>query len=113
LISSGIRQYTNGGTNPEVDPEIEGIFKSRLHTGYRRGHRPHESVIGNLVRRAVSYNQAKLIMVDANQDMLPLWSELWLKPAAGTERVLINGLAKMVISNNKSLAELRPELSGC
>jgi len=33
-----------------------------------------------------------------------------LKRQPGTERVLINGLAKMVISNNKSLAELKPEL---
>jgi formate dehydrogenase major subunit len=111
LISSGIRQYTNGGTNPEVDPEIEGILKADCILVIGADIDRTNPVIGNLVRRAVSYNQAKLIMVDANQDMLPLWSELWLKPAAGTERVLINGLAKMVISNNKSLAELRPELS--
>jgi formate dehydrogenase major subunit len=111
LISSGIRQYTNGGTNPEVDPEIEGILKADCILVVGADVDRTNPVIGNLVRRAVSYNQAKLIMVDANQDMLPLWSELWLKPAAGTERVLINGLAKMVISNNKSLAELRPELS--
>jgi NADH dehydrogenase/NADH:ubiquinone oxidoreductase subunit G len=111
LISSGIRQYTNGGTNPEVDPEIEGILKADCILVVGADIDRTNPVIGNLIRRAVSYNQAKLIMVDANQDMLPLWSELWLKPAAGTERVLINGLAKMVISNNKSLAELRPELS--
>jgi formate dehydrogenase major subunit len=111
LISSGIRQYTNGGTNPEVDPEIEGILKADCILVIGADIDRTNPVIGNLVRRAVSYNQAKLIMVDANQDMLPLWSELWLKPAAGTERVLINGLAKMVISNNKSLAELKPELS--
>ncbi len=111
LISSGIRQYTNGGTNPEVDPEIEGILKADCILVVGADIDRTNPVIGNLVRRAVSYNQAKLIMVDANQDMLPLWSELWLKPAAGTERVLVNGLAKMVISNNKSLAELKPELS--
>ena len=111
LISSGIRQYTNGGTNPEVDPEIEGILKADCILVVGADVDRTNPVTGNLIRRAVSYNQAKLIMVDANQDILPLWSELWLKPAAGTERVLINGLAKMVISNNKSLAELKPELS--
>jgi formate dehydrogenase major subunit len=111
LISSGIRQYTNGGINPEVDPEIEGILKADCIIVIGADIDRTNPVIGNLVRRAVSYNQAKLIMVDANQDLLPLWSELWLKPAAGTERVLVNGLAKMVISNNKSLAELKPELS--
>jgi formate dehydrogenase major subunit len=111
LISSAIRQYTNGGTAPEVDPDIEGILKADCIVVVGADVDRTNPVIGNLIRRAVNQNQAKLITVDAKQDMLPLWSELWLKPAAGTERVLINGLAKMVISNNKSLAELKPELS--
>ena len=111
LISSAIRQYTNGGTAPEVDPDLEGILKADCIVVVGADVDRTNPVIGNLIRRAVNLNQAKLIMVDAQQDMLPLWSELWLKPAAGTERVLINGLAKMVISNNKSLAELKPELS--
>jgi formate dehydrogenase major subunit len=110
LISSGIRQYTNGGATPEVDPDIAGILKADCIVVVGADVDRTNPVMGNLIRRAVSYNQAKLIMVDANKDMLPLWSELWLKPSAGTERVLINGLAKMVISNNKSLAELKPEL---
>ena len=110
LISSGIRQYANGGATPEVDPDIEGILKADCIMVIGADVDRTNPVIGNLIRRAVSYNQAKLIMVDANKDMLPLWAELWLKPSAGTERVLINGLAKMVISNNKSLAELKPEL---
>jgi predicted molibdopterin-dependent oxidoreductase YjgC len=110
LISSGIRQYTNGAAAPEVDPDIEGILKADCIVVLGADVDRTNPVIGNLIRRAVSYNQAKLIMVDANQDMLPLWSALWLKPAAGTERVLINGLAKLVINNNKSLAELKPEL---
>ncbi|MGP8080446.1 MAG: molybdopterin-dependent oxidoreductase [Dehalococcoidales bacterium] len=111
LISSGIRQYANGGTTPEVDPGIEGLLKADCILAVGADVDRTNPVIGNLIRRAVNQNQAKLIIVDANQDMLPLWSELWLKPSAGTERVLINGLAKMVISNNKSLAELKPERS--
>ena len=110
LISSGIRQYTNGSNTPEVDPDIAGILKADCIVVVGADIDRTNPVTGNLIRRAVSYNQAKLIMVDANKDMLPLWSELWLKPAAGTERVLINGLAKLVINNNKSLAELKPEL---
>ena len=33
-------------------------------------------VMGNLIRRAVSQNHAKLIVIDSNQDVLPLWSDL-------------------------------------
>jgi predicted molibdopterin-dependent oxidoreductase YjgC len=111
LISSGIHQYANGGATPEVDPDIAGILKADCILVVGADVDRTNPVIGNLIRRAVSYNQAKLIMVDADQDMMSLWSQLWLKPTVGTERALINGLAKIVISNNKSLAELKPELS--
>lgn len=110
LISSGIRQYANGGAMPEVDPDIEGILKADCILVVGADIDRTNPVIGNLVRRAVNMNHARLINVDANKDLLPLWSEMWLKPAAGTERDLINGLAKMVINNSKSLAELKPEL---
>ena len=110
LISSGIRQYANGAAAPEVDPDIEGLLKADCFVVIGADVDRTNPVIGNLIRRAVNLNHAKLIMIDANRDMLPLWSELWLKPLTGTERVLVNGLAKNVISNRKSLAELKPEL---
>ena len=110
LISSGIRQYTNGGAMPEVDPDIEGILKADCILVVGADVDRTNPVMGNLIRRAVNMNHAQLINVDANKDLLPLWSDMWLKPAAGTERVLINGLAKLVINNSKSLAELKPEL---
>ena len=110
LISSGIRQYTNGGRPPEVDPDIEGILKADcvlvIGANIDRTH----PVIGNLIRRAVSQNHAKLIVVDSNRDVFPLWSDIWLKPETGTDRVLINGLAKIVINTNKALAEIKQEL---
>ena len=110
LISSGIRQYTNGALTPEVDPDIEGILEADCILVVGADVDRTNPVMGNLIRRAVNLNHAQLINIDANKDLLPLWSEMWLKPAAGTERVLVNGLAKLVISNSKSLAELKPEL---
>jgi NADH dehydrogenase/NADH:ubiquinone oxidoreductase subunit G len=110
LISSGIRQYNNNGATPEVDPDIEGILKADcimvIGANIDRSH----PVIGNLIRRAVSQNHAKLIVVDSNQDVFPLWSDLWLKPETGTDRALINGLSRIVINNNKQLTESNSEL---
>ena len=110
LVSSGLRQYASGNAVPEVDPEIDGILQADcvmvIGANIDRSH----PVIGNLIRRAVSQNHAKLIVIDSNQDVFPLWSDLWLKPETGTDRVLINGLARMVINNHKALAELKPEL---
>jgi formate dehydrogenase major subunit len=110
LISSGIRQYANGAVTPEVDPDIAGLLKADcimvIGINIDRSH----PVVGNLIRRAVTQNHAKLIVVDPNQDVFPLWSHLWLRPETGTDRVLINGLSRIVINNKKSLAEAKPEL---
>jgi len=110
LISSGIRQYTNGGSAPDVDPDIEGILKADCILVIGANIDLTHPVMGNLIRRAVSQNHARLIVVDSNRDVFPLWSNIWLKPETGTDRVLINGLAKIVISSSKNLAELKPEL---
>jgi len=74
LISSGIRQYANGGAMPEVDPDIEGILKADCILVVGADIDRTNPVIGNLVRRAVNMNHARLINVDANKDLLPLWS---------------------------------------
>ncbi len=68
-------------------------------------------VVGNLIRRAVSRDKAKLIIVDAVTDTLSLWSDIRLKPKAGTERVLINGLAKS-LAGEKSKSETVSEKTG-
>ena len=109
-ISTGIHQYTNGNETPPVAPNIEDLLKADcilvIGSEIDRKH----PVAGNLIRRAVTQNHAKLIVIDTTRDIFPIWKDLWLKPAAGTERVLINGLAKLVMDNKAASAGLRPEL---
>jgi formate dehydrogenase major subunit len=110
LIASGMRQYANGGAMPEIDPDIEGILKADCIMVIGINIDYSHPVVGNLIRRAVTQNHAKLLVVDPNQDVFPLWSNLWLKPGTGTDRVLINGLSRMVMNSKKSLADAKPDL---
>jgi predicted molibdopterin-dependent oxidoreductase YjgC len=57
-------------------------------------------VVGSLMRRAVTRGGAKLIVIDPVRDVFPLFTELWLKPKAGTEKVLLNGLANIAIEKS-------------
>jgi predicted molibdopterin-dependent oxidoreductase YjgC len=110
LIASGMRQYANGGLLPEIDPDITGILKADCIMVIGINIDFSHPVLGNLIRRAVTQNHAKLLVVDPNQDVFPLWSNLWLRPDAGTDRVLINGLSRIVMNSRKSLAETKSDL---
>jgi predicted molibdopterin-dependent oxidoreductase YjgC len=57
-----------------------------------------------------------LIVIDPSRDVFPLWTDLWLKPEAGSERAVLNGLTKILIdkglvARKKAKAELILSLS--
>jgi len=54
-------------------------------------------VVGYAIKRAVKYQDAKLLLVDPRQTKLAPLAHLWLKPKVGTDVALINGLARVII----------------
>jgi formate dehydrogenase major subunit len=57
-------------------------------------------VIGSKVKRAVRYHGAKLIVIDPRDIALTKYAELWLRPKAGTNVALVNGIMNVIISEN-------------
>jgi len=53
--------------------------------------------VGYAIKRAVKYGGARLLLVDPRRTKLASFAELWLRPGAGTDVALINGLAKAII----------------
>jgi formate dehydrogenase major subunit len=51
----------------------------------------------------VSQRKAKLLVVNPTRDVFPLWTDLWLKPKAGSEDTLLKGLTQAIIK--KGLAK--------
>jgi len=116
IITEGIRQFQNKGKGLDIECPIEEILKADCIL--IAGANPEEThpIIGALVRRAVSQRGAKLIVIHPSRDVFPLWTDLWLKPRAGSEEVLLNGLAKVLIDKGlvkqeKIPAELVSSLS--
>lgn len=52
------------------------------------------------IKRAVKYQDAKLILIDPLQTGLSAFVHLWLRPKAGTDTVLLNGLTRIIIDEN-------------
>ncbi len=52
------------------------------------------------IKRAVKYKDAKLILIDPMPTGLSAFVHLWLHHKAGTDTVLLNGLARIIIDKN-------------
>jgi formate dehydrogenase alpha subunit len=53
--------------------------------------------IGYAIKRAVKQHGVKLLLIEPRQTKLSSFARLWLRPKVGTDIVLTNGLAKVII----------------
>ena len=54
-------------------------------------------VVSYTIKRAVKYKNARLILIDPRQTKLSSFACLWLRPNIGTDVVLLNSLARVII----------------
>ncbi len=118
VISEGIRQFQDESKGLDIECPIEEILKTDCIIVVGADPEITNRIIGTLVRRATSQRKAKLIVIDPSRDGFPLWTDLWLKPRAGSEGVLLNGLAKILIDKGlvkqeRMSAKLTQSLSQC
>jgi predicted molibdopterin-dependent oxidoreductase YjgC len=115
-IQQGIKMFDGTGSNINIGCSIEEIAEADCVMVV--GCDPEETnpVVGTLVRQALDKNDAKLIVINTSSDVFPLRTDIWLKPNIGTEKLLVDGLTKVLIDkglspkedvNNKSLSELK------
>jgi len=53
--------------------------------------------VGYAIKRAVKNKGAKLILIDPRRTKLSAFASLWLRPRAGTDVALLNGLANVIV----------------
>jgi predicted molibdopterin-dependent oxidoreductase YjgC len=117
LIAEGINQFDDKGRGLDAECSIEEILDADCILVAGADVLKTHPIIGCLIRQAISQRGAKVVVIDSSRDVLPLWSDLWLKPKAGSEGTLFNGLAKILIDKGlverqKAPAELTQSPSG-
>ena len=55
-------------------------------------------IVDYAVKRAVKYRGAKLLLIDPLQTGLSSFAHLWLRPKMGTDIALINGIARVIVT---------------
>jgi formate dehydrogenase major subunit len=96
-IIKGIKQLHKNGKGLDIESPIEEILGSDCILLVGADPDRTSPIVGNLIRRAVRHKGAKLIVVDPSRNVIPLWTDLWLKPRAGSEDELLKGMAKVII----------------
>jgi len=94
-------------TNPIADIEIADVI---LITGSNTTE--NHPVLSNYVKRAVTKNGAKLIVVDPRKIPVTRFASLWLRQTLGTDVAWINGMMNVIIKENlydKDFVESRTE----
>ncbi|MEW6374438.1 MAG: molybdopterin-dependent oxidoreductase [Thermodesulfobacteriota bacterium] len=54
-------------------------------------------IVEYVIKRAVKYKGAKLILIDPRETKLSSFAHIWLQPKIGTDVALLNSLAKVII----------------
>jgi len=100
LTSEGIRRFKNSKQGLGIECPIEDILEADCIIVAGADPETTSPIVSTLVRKAVRQRKAKLVVIDPSRDVFPLWTDLWLKPRAGSEGVLFSGLAKVLIDRN-------------
>lgn len=102
LITEAFKQFQGNDSGLDIECRMEAILDADCVMVVGADPVQTHPVIGSLIRRAKNRNGAKIIVIDEARDVFPLQSDLWLKPAAGSEQTLLGGLLKILI--DKGLA---------
>jgi len=116
IISQATKQFTGNGTGLDIECPMEEIPEADCILVVGADPEKINPIIGMLVRRAVRQNKAKLVVINSARDVFPLRTDLWLRGAAGSEGMVLNGLAKVILdkglaASGKIAPEYREALS--
>jgi formate dehydrogenase major subunit len=119
IFKNFIKRATGGGALDTTDGEVfrkisagmkktqglfddEGTVKDITASDYILlvGADPQSTnpVISTVIRRTVNKTKAKLTIINENDDVLPLWSYLWLNPKKYSEALIIEGIIKIIVN---------------
>jgi len=116
LIARGIKQFSDRGKGLDIECSIDEVPEADCILVIGADPLETHPLIVSLIRRAKSQKGAKLIVIDQERDAFSPWSDLWLKPEAGSEGILFSGLTKILVDKGlvkqeKVPAELVQSLS--
>jgi len=98
VIAEGNKSFNKKGDGLDTECSLDEILKSDCIVLVGADPVKTHPIVGSFIRRALDQNKAKLIVLDAANDVMPLRRNQWLRPKAGTEGILLNGLINAIVN---------------
>jgi formate dehydrogenase major subunit len=98
IIAEGSKAFSKKAEAAELECSIDEIPNADCILLVGADPVKTHPIVASLIRRAVDRNQARLIVINSQNDVMSLWRTLWLKPRAGSGAVLLNGLMNLIVS---------------
>lgn len=105
VISEGTKAFGKKDNGFEIECSMDEILKTDCILLVGADPVKTHPIVASFIRRAVDRNKAQLIVIDSANDVLSIWRDVWLKPKAGSEGTLLNGLANAILT--KGLARIK------
>jgi predicted molibdopterin-dependent oxidoreductase YjgC len=96
-IVQGIERFKGNRKGLGIECSMGEILKADFIMVVEGDPEKTNPIVGNFIRRAIKHGDAKLVVIDPYSTIFPLRTDLWLKPKAGTEKYLLNGLIKNIV----------------
>ncbi len=108
VITEAVKAFNKKADGAGIECSIDEILKSDCILLVGADPVKTHPIVASLIRRAVDGNGASLIVIDAQNDVLPLWRSLWLKPGAVGVGALLNGLMHLLVSKGRLKGKAAP-----
>ncbi len=108
VIAEGTKAFNKKSEGPEIECNMDEILKADCILLVGADPLKTHPIVASLIRRAVDRNQARLVVIDSQNDVMTLWRNLWLKPRAGSEVTLLNGLMNVILSKGLTKGKEAP-----
>ena len=108
VIIEGIKQLHGKRRELDIECPTEEILEADCVFLVGADPLKTQPVLGALIRRAVDQKKAKLIAMNAETDVMPGWSTVWLRPQSGSEGAVLSSLTKKIIDMGLVKAKKTP-----
>jgi len=97
LISEGVREFHGNGKGLDIETPMEEILRSDCILVVGADPIRTHPIVAALTRRTMGERKARLIVIDPERDVFPLWSSIYLRPQPGTEAAVLSAMSRIII----------------
>ncbi len=97
VISRAIREFHGNGKGLDIETPMEEILRADCILVVGADPMRTHPIVAALIRRTMGERKARLIVIDPERDVFPLWSTIYLRPQPGSEGAVLSAISRTIV----------------